>query len=115
MNDKTLEALTTLAAKLGTTAEYLWGVLLKQAPLSGALTLLSLSAWIAVCIALVRFVYKKTSGPNPDWRDEMARFLAWFGAGSVCLTTALIGSLSIGDAVTAFVNPAYWALQQILK
>ena len=35
MDDKTLQALTALANKLGTTAEYLWGVLLRQAPLTG--------------------------------------------------------------------------------
>lgn len=115
MNDKTLEALTIIAAKLGTTAEYLWAVLLKQAPLSGALTLLILSAWIAVCVALVRFVHKKTTGFEPKWRDEMAQFLAWFGAGLVCLITALIGSLAIVDAVIAIANPEYWALRQILK
>lgn len=39
MNDKVLEALQTLAEKLGVTAEHLWGVLLKQAPIDGTIFL----------------------------------------------------------------------------
>lgn len=51
MDDKTLEALTTLANKLGTTAEYLWGVLIKQAPITVAIELSVMVAWVAVAVA----------------------------------------------------------------
>ena len=115
MNDKTLQALTTLAAKLGTTAEYLWAVLVKQAPLSGALDLALIAAWVGVCVWLVRFVRRKTAGDQPAWSDEAFVFFAWGGVGVVCCLTALIGGLTIGGAVTAIVNPEYWALRQILK
>lgn len=115
MDDKTLQAVTALANKLGTTAEYLWGVLVKQAPLSGALDLAVLAAWVAACVWLVRFVRKNTAGDDPKWDDEVGRTFAWGGVVIVCSLTALIGGLSISGAVTAIVNPEYWALRQILK
>ena len=46
MNENTARLLDNLATKLGTTSEYLWSVLLKQAPISG---------WIAV-VEIVIFV-----------------------------------------------------------
>jgi hypothetical protein len=115
MDDKTLQAVTALANKLGTTAEYLWGVLVKQAPLSGALDLVVLTAWAAACVWVARFVGRKTSGDRPEWNDEFDRGLAWIGVGIVCGLTALIGGLVFSDAMTAIVNPEYWALRQILK
>lgn len=115
MDDKTLQALTTLAAKLGTTAEYLWAVLVKQAPLSGALDLALIAAWVGGCVWLVHFVRSKTAGDRPAWDDDAARVFAWGGVFLVCALTALIGGLTISGAVTAIVNPEYWALRQILK
>ena len=115
MNDKTLSALTALAQKLGTTAEYLWGVLLKQAPLSGALDLAVIAAWGAGCVWLVRLVRRKTTGDSPEWDDEMGRAFGWSGAVLVCAIVALVGGESITMALTAILNPEYWALKQILK
>jgi hypothetical protein len=115
MDDKTLQALTALAAKLGTTAEYLWGVLLKQAPIQGALDLAVIAAWAAACVWLVRLVHRKTTGDDPEWDDELGRVFAWIGTGIACILTAVIGGLSIAGAVTAIANPEYWALRQILK
>lgn len=115
MDDKTLQALTALANKLGTTAEYLWGVLLKQAPITGGLSLLMMAAWVVVCVLLVRYVRSKTRGERPEWDDETARAFAWTGVGMVCAVAALVVSIELGGAVTAIVNPEYWALRQILK
>jgi hypothetical protein len=115
MDDKTLQALTTLANKLGTTAEYLWGVLLRQAPLSGAIDLALVAAWAAACFWMVRFVRAKTAGDDPVWMDEAGRALAWAGVWFACLGVALIGGSVLTDAVTALANPEYWALRQILK
>lgn len=51
MDDKTLQVVTDLASKLGTTAEYLWGVLLKQAPITGSLALLAIGAWVTALVS----------------------------------------------------------------
>lgn len=39
MDDKYRQLIEDMAAKLGVTAEHLWGVLVKQAPISGAVDL----------------------------------------------------------------------------
>jgi len=115
MDDKTLAALTALANKLGTTAEYLWGVLVRQAPLQGALDLAVLAVWGLVCVWLIRFVRSKTSGDKPAFSDEVGRGFAWAGVVFVCALVMLIGGLTFSSSITAIINPEYWALRQILK
>ena len=123
MDEKTLSALTTLAQKLGTTAEYLWGVLLKQAPITGAIELVVMAAWIAAAVWWLRLVQRKTSKPTAstenkypraEWEAEGAVF-AW---GSVVICWLLVG-LCVGPTLSstaaALLNPEYWALKQILK
>ena len=123
MDDKTLQALTVLAEKLGTTAEYLWGVLLKQAPITGAIDLAIMAAWVAMAWLWCRFVLRKTTAPKAtddapypkaDWREEAA-FFSWLSAVALVGVTALIVSSSFAMAVAALVNPEYWALRQIPK
>lgn len=115
MDDKTLQVVADLASKLGTTAEYLWGVLLKQAPITGSLTLLAIGAWVTACVMAVRYVARKTSGKNPEWHEEGLQVVAWFCTVILCVITAVVVTFELGGAVTALVNPEYWALRQILK
>lgn len=123
MDDKTLQALTTLDAKLGTTAEYLWGVLLRQAPITGAIDLLVMAAWVITAVLLIRLVRRKTETPveteenkypRAKWGEEGAWF-AWIGAVGFALVTALIVGSGLSGVVAALLNPEYWALRQILK
>ena len=122
MDDKTLQALTILANKLGTTAEYLWGVLLKQAPISGVTDLLTCVLLIFAAIALTKFVYCKTkprksecsSYEYPEWNNEAA-FFAWAGCFLFFCFALLSVAFSIQGIVAAFLNPEYWTLMQILK
>ena len=123
MDDKTLSALTALAQKLGTTAEYLWGVLLKQAPITGAIDLAVMAAWIAAVVWWFRFVQRKTAEPtataenkypSAQWVQEDA-VLAWCSVALSGLLTALIVGTSLSSTVAALLNPEYWALKQILK
>lgn len=118
------ELLGQLAAKLGTTVEKLWVVLLKQAPISGAVDL-------AICIGLVilsvwafRFVKGKTTKHKTsddkyarieaDWEDEGA-FFAWMTVAIIFLITAIHFCISAEMTVAAFFNPEYWALTKILS
>lgn len=64
MDDKYQQMIEALAAKLGTTAEHLWGVLVRQAPITGAVDL-------AICVVLaaltawwVSVVNRKTQAVN---------------------------------------------------
>lgn len=123
MDDKTLQALTALANKLGTTAEYLWGVLLRQAPIAGVVDIVLMLAWGAVAVLWLKVVIRKTKPqaktyddryPIAEWREESA-FFAWASAVLLCVIAALIASCLFKAAAAAFFNPEYWALKQIIK
>lgn len=123
MDDKTLQALTGLANKLGTTAEYLWDVLLKQAPLTGVIDLLMMAAWVIGAVVWCRFVARKTTKPKAtednrypraDLTDEAA-FFSWASAVAVALVAGIVVTGGLATSVAALANPEYWALCQILK
>jgi hypothetical protein len=105
MNQETLKLIESLAIKLGTTSEYLWGVLLKQARVeaifSGLIAILSLVSVFA--FALTLFLKRD------DWDGPILAICFMLSFLSV-----LFFILSVAFFVPAFFNPEYWALQQIL-
>jgi hypothetical protein len=121
--DKNTETLIReLADKLGTTSEYLWGVLLKQAPISAATDAAAVIILLAVTFYVCRLVFKKTTTPpktedepypEPEW-EEAEAFLAWVVAGCSVVGTTIFVTASIQSVVTALLNPEYWALQQLM-
>jgi len=124
MDEKTLQALTALANKLGTTAEYLWGVLLKQAPITGVVDLLVCAGWIAGVVVWAKFVKRKTANhartdydryPSAEWSDDVGVCLAWASVVIAAGITALVVGSGLSTIVAALANPEYWALRQILK
>lgn len=113
--------LEKLAAKLGTTVEMLWGVLLKQAAISATMDLIFCVGIVVGFTWCFRFVQRKTT-PIPetdgryaysDW-DDAGKGVAWI----IIAVMAVIGSIliicGVQNAVTAFLNPQYWALEHIL-
>ena len=59
MNEETLQAVTALAQKLGTTSEYLWSVLIQQAYLEAGLSLVNIIVWGMITFFVVKIVYLK--------------------------------------------------------
>jgi hypothetical protein len=123
MDDKTLQALTALAAKLGTTAEYLWGVLLKQAPIAGMIDIAMMAVWMLATVMWCRYVLRKTTKPkatdedrypSADWEGE-ASFFSWLSVVVFALATAIFVTCNVSMATAALVNPEYWALKQIFQ
>lgn len=123
MDEKFLQLIESLAAKLGTTAEHLWGVLVRQAPISGAVDLVLCILIAAAAAWWIRLVMSKTTCPaetdtnrypNAEWSYEGA-LLAWFVAviAGVIAMAFIIGSAQ--GIVAAFANPEYWALKQLVK
>ena len=124
MDEKTLQALTALAEKLGTTAEYLWGVLLKQAPIAGITYLAVMVAWGIAIAMWARFVQRKTATPAAtdgnrypcaEWHDEFGVGLAWASVFVAGLIFAIIAGGSLSTVIAAIFNQEYWALKQVLK
>lgn len=105
--------LKELAEKLGVTVEYLWGVLIKQAPLSGIADiiqyiLLGIATWIFVKMS-VRFHHKIQ---EKNW-DEMAYVLPGY-IGIVIGVFWIAAFFCFPNTIWAFFNPEYWALKEIL-
>jgi len=123
MDEKSQQLIEALAAKLETTTEHLWGALVQQAPISGAVDLVLCILIAATSAWWIRLVMNKTTCPaetdanrypRAEWREEDA-FLAWFAAiiGGVLAVAFIIGSAQ--GIVAAFTNPEYWALKQLVK
>lgn len=123
MDDKTLQALTLLAEKLSTTTEHLWAVLIRQAYIDGWLTIASLIVLTILCVVMLRFVIRKTTAPGTkdkygmplkaEWYEEGA-FAAWTVAGIASTIVILLVIEGLPTAISALINPEYWALKQIL-
>jgi len=111
--------LIELSEKLGTTVTHLWSVLVQQAFIEGIVRLMVVVILITVSIVTFIFLYKKTTvNPNnepkyPECEDDDT-YVPW-GVWIVCnifLFTIVFVNLHI--AITALINPEYWALKQIL-
>lgn len=123
MDEKYRQLIEAIAEKLGTTAEHLWGVTVRQAPISGAVDLVLCIAIAAVTWWWFSLVKSKTMTPpetetdrypRAEWQNEGA-FLAWLVAliFVVMAMVCIIGSAQ--GIVAAFANPEYWALKQLVK
>jgi hypothetical protein len=121
VDEKTYALLKELSEKLGTTGEHLWGVLVRQAQISGIAELLVIVAWWSISFLGLKFIIKKTTRIKDtdgysiaEWEGEGA-FFAWCGWS---MYTAIILVLSGVEVVTiagALLNPEYWALKQLLS
>lgn len=114
MNDKTMQVLTDLAEKLGTTAEYLWAALLRQAPISGLADLALMAGWISATVIWTKIVIRKAPTWEKEYEEDRAIF-AWIGVILLWISTAYSITAGLSLTISAFLNPEYWALKQILK
>jgi len=96
-----------LAEKLGTTAEQLWSVLLAQAQLNSISSLCVYLVWVAVLFVGYKIVNIQAS----DFCKEMK--IVFYGVLSLIFFVYLISS--INGVVTGFVNPEYFALNEVLR
>jgi hypothetical protein len=115
MNEQTQQLIEKLATKLGATAEHLWGVLVRQAPISSATAAIAICIYAAVMVWGYRLVREKTKDEG-DWNDHCGSIaLPWiiWSVGMLFLVIVLCSSLS--NIVAGFVNPEYWALKEILS
>jgi len=124
MDENTLQALTALANKLGTTTEYLWSVLLKQAPITGLIDLGVMIGLVVMTYGWFRFVQRKTTTPpateedrypRAAWTEEVGIAFAWASVGLWVLIDIFVIACALATTIAALFNPEYWALMQILR
>jgi ABC-type multidrug transport system permease subunit len=118
MNEQTTKLIEQLAQKLGTTAEYLWTVLIKQAPISAATDALYFILVIIGGIILYRvhkYLGKETDGNNSIYYDQEENVIIPMGIAAIIWAICFIACFfSIGNIINGFFNPEYWALKEVL-
>ena len=119
-----MEQLTTLLAalaqKLGTTVEYLWSVLIKQAYIDGVMNIIYCIITIVLIICSIYYLkyyaknYKEWYG-SYDGKELEHGIVLGIVLVITCILTLCTIFMFIPTAITAFNNPEYWALQEILR
>lgn len=116
MNEETIKLIETLAAKFGTTTEYLWGALVKQAPISGVcdtIICVVLIVGLIVSARILKSKFTELEDGFTDWREDFM-VPAWITWSVVAFIVGLIVCCSFPTTIAAFVNPEYWALKQLI-
>lgn len=116
MNEKLTELLEKLALKLGTTTEFLWVVLVKEAHLVAITDLIYIAMAIIAWIPMWKThfyllnVKNQINYDNNDWTGIVIIILA-----VILLVLTLATLANIGEIIDGFFNPEFWALNYILS
>jgi hypothetical protein len=122
MNEQTAKLLEQLANKLGTTSDYLWSILLKQAPIDATVTLLQTLFLFIVGWGLWK-VHKKLL-TKPKGQDYYESYYQKYDINAAVLMVfvtigwgimMIIYFCSFDSIISGFFNPEYWALEEILN
>jgi len=114
--DKAMAYIDKLAAKLGVAAEHVYGVLVKQAVVSGVLSTLMMIAAIIVAVFLTKSLAKKSREYQKhvgEYSLNPYQVIHWCMV--FALTVLSIAALTNGsDMVGKIINPEYYAIKEIL-
>lgn len=123
MDERTELLIRDLASKLGVTAEHLWQILVTQAQIDGLFSLIFIiifslfTAWFA-CLVVKKTTKPKATDdcryPNAEWEDDAVGWGFTFLAIFSVITIVLLFKY-LPYAVSAIINPEYWAFRQIIK
>ena len=115
MNQETVKLIEQLANKLGTTSEYLWAVLLKQAPISSTITLIQF-VLIAIFGVILYKSHKHLSNRDNEvsYRDSDASAVAMVIGFIIFVILCIAAFLCIEDVINGYFNREFWALEYIL-
>ena len=106
-------ALQSLAEKLGTTAQYIWGLQVKQAYVVGFVALAGFLFGAIMIIGSIWMFYKLFNN-NSKEETEVKGFL--FVGSLVSLIIGCIFCASwFSTVLNCFINPEYYALKQLIK
>lgn len=130
MNEQLQNTLAALAAKLGTSMEQLWPLMIKQQIIEGLLGLGYTLLWFTVCYILYRlhksFMIVKVRpnryneegyesnfynyNDNDEWLPQLMLILCIaFGL------TAVISFMTTGNDIGQLINPEWYALKALLE
>lgn len=108
--------LQQLADKLGTTTQYLWAVLVKQAPIQATTILIQMILVAIFTVVLVQKHKKYSKEEDPyDMYDHPGRGPVMVIGSVVALVLLIFSFFYIPEMVNGFLHPQYWALNHILN
>lgn len=119
MNEQSTKLLEQLAYKLGTTTEYLWGVLIKQAPIA-ATTQLCQTIGVIIFGFILWKIHKYLLKENDK---GYSRYSTYEEGAAIPMVIGLIifmfciiaCFICFSDVINGYFNPEYWALDSILN
>lgn len=120
MNENTLKLLEQLAQKLGTTTEYLWNILIKQAYIDATITLIQIIIVVIYCIVLWKLhiwlckIPKNEHLTRYEKHEELAGIPMFLGL-SVAVILLIVSIISLQYVFIGYLHPEYWALKEILN
>ena len=106
-----------LAEQLGTTTQYLWGVLLKQAPVHASIMALEYGLTLIALVAAFRCRDAIGAWFNTGLDGDAAP-IYFIGAVVVVIVTVIwvVACLfCVESFLTAIFNPEYWAFKEVLS
>jgi hypothetical protein len=117
MTDQIMEILRILAEKFGTTTEFLWGIMVRQAYVVGISQILAFVMAGLFVFAWNRYVWsirlpedpQEDRGGDKTFGIIMVRL---FGVVGACMW-AMMFLCGLTEITTALVNPEYWAIKQV--
>lgn len=109
--------LDALAEKLGTTAAYLWSVLVRQAVAEGVGSLVTAVAMMVGVVVLIKLAGKAQKHKLGDVNNDgfFNEFVGWFLLPAAATGAFAIGIACLIDGFQHLYNPAYFALHEILN
>lgn len=114
MNEQTDKLIQELANKMGTTAEHLWSVLVRQAAIDGWACLVLNSLLLAGMVGFWLLFWRHTRKLDKYDRGEVPVFYVIFAPFTILLLFIPVLN-TINTILPCLLNPEYWALKQILK
>ncbi len=117
MNENTAKLLEKLAQKMGTTSEYLWKVLLSQAPIDATVNLIQFIGVIIGGIVLLKvhkWLAKEDEYGDNRYDNSFEERVLMVIAAIVFFVLFFICFCCIGDIISGYFNPEYWALKRVL-
>ena len=118
MDSNQKEIIEQLANKMGTTSEYLWGILVKQAPIDSTITLVQV-IMVYIFGYILYKLHLKFSIKEGEYKlssydkSDSLSGVMWIGFGMFVIL-AFTSFLCITGIVNGYLNPEYWALDRVL-
>jgi len=112
-----MEILHVLAEKFGTTTEFLWGIMVRQAYVVGISQILAFVMAGLFVFAWNRYVWsiRLPEDPQEDRGGDKTfgiMMVRLFGVVGACMW-AMMFLCGLTEITTALVNPEYWAIKQV--